>query len=222
MLNREISKTPAVPYLSKTVVTLLTELCFGRAAKPQPSDLIFVYGTPYFIEQTALTIQALLEKNISKRVIITGGIVPHGECLNTQKSEAQLVYEKLPHYFDDVQYHLEQQSTNTLANVTEALKIFDFQKKDNLCFVFPSHGAMRGYLTLRKFLPNAIICQYPYDAHYPGEAHPLTIDNWHKTPDGQKRIWGEFLRIKQYGQRGDIAFDEVKQLIQDIDKLLID
>ncbi len=38
--------------------------------------------------------------------------------------------------------------------------------------------------------------------------------NWFKTGDGRKLIWGEFLRFKTYGARGD--FPIVNWCIEDI------
>lgn len=222
-MKREISKTPEAPkHLSDELRALLTELCFGTDVSIPPVELIFVYGTPYFIEDIANHITSLLSNNISKRVLITGGMMPHGESHIQKKSEAQIIYEKLsPDNFMDVEFFLEETSRNALDNVAEGLKVIDFRDAKSICFVFPAHGARRGLLTLKKFLPNTQIFQSPYDVSYSEDRNKISRDNWYRSESGTQRVWGEFLRIKTYGSRGDIAFDdETRKLVQSIDMAL--
>lgn len=131
-------------------------------------------------------------------------------------SEAALVSQQIAHLNDSADIYAEETSKNTLANVTEGLKVFDFSYASSLAFIFPSHGARRGYLNLRKYCPHTDIYQCPYDAHYPNEIEPISRKNWYYTEHGQRRVWGEYLRIKEYGLRGDIAFDEVADMIAEI------
>ena len=167
-------------------------------------------------------IGTLIQQQISNQVLITGGIVPHGLPQQLQKSEARLIYEKISNQDHwETKFLLEEKSLNTLENVTEGLRTLDFSNYKKICFIFPAHGITRAYLTLRKFLPYTQLLPCPYNAWYPEEKAPVTADNWHKTHPGTQRIWGEYLRIKQYGERGDIAYDEVSSLIQEIDMLIL-
>ncbi len=116
-----------------------------------------------------------------------------------------------------MQFFHEDQSTNTPENVTEALKILDFSDYAKVLFIFKSHDARRGYLTLRKFLPDAQLIQKTFNTQYPGTDRILNQETWHTFDFGRSRIWGEYLRIKKYGERGDIALDdETKSLITEI------
>jgi hypothetical protein len=219
-MNRQISKIPdTITCFNERLVFLLTELCFGVATPYAYVNLVFAYGTPFFFDQVALKIAYLLDNKLTNNVMIAGGVVvPPLEPFKAQPSEASMIYGKLKNMGNDVNIYLEENSQNTLENVINSLKILDFSNVDKIGFIYPSHAARRGYLTLRKFLPNAQIFQYTYDAHYPGDEYPISKDNWHIFDLGKKRVWGEFLRIKEYGQRGDIAYhEEIDNLIKQID-----
>lgn len=218
-MEREISKTPDTPkYISLALRHLLTELCFEGSPLIAPVDLLFVYGTPFFINEAAQHITILLDQKLANKVLIAGGMMPHGEPLIQQKSEAKIIYEALDkNKFKHINFFLEEESQNSLANVTNALKILDFRNYSNIGFVFLSHCARRGYLTLKKFCPNAHIFQSPYHACCGDAFNKLSKDTWHTFPEGIKRVWGEYLRIKLYGQRGDIKYSEINQLVEQID-----
>jgi len=221
MNDRLISKTPDAPtHINKRLRLLLTKLCFRFEEQFDFVDLVFVYGTPFFFDQAASIVSSILERKATTKVIITGGIVPHGEPFVTQKSEARLIYEKITGLYENVTFYLEEQSKNTLENAIGGLKVLNFRHYATMCFVFPSHGAMRGYLTLKKFLPRTRLLQRTYDAQYPGESQQVSKDDWHNSECGRKRVWGEYLRIKQYGQRGDIEYKEVKCLVEEIDEYI--
>lgn len=222
MIIREIPKKAApTVQIDEMLCSLLTSLCFGVEQDLDPVDLIFVYGTPFFIEQAALKLASLLHLNISNKVIIAGGIMPYGETYLQQKSEARLIYDEIADQFKNIDFYLEEKSQNTLDNVIESLKILNFSSYNKVCFVFPSHGTNRGYLTLKKFLPSAKITPASYDSYYPEDGCFMAKDTWHHTEQGKQRIWGEFLRIQEYGNRGDIALDDrTKNLLAKIDQII--
>ena len=54
MQFRQISKTPETPdSLGNQTISLLTTLCFGNTVTLEEVDLIFVFGTPYFLSKPA-------------------------------------------------------------------------------------------------------------------------------------------------------------------------
>jgi hypothetical protein len=123
--------------------------------------------------------------------------------------------------FPNVKFYNEIKSTNTLENVTEALKVLDFSNYKTIVYVFKKHDCRRAYLTLRKFLPNTKLIQHTFEPTYTGTDRPLNKDTWYTYDFGKSRVWGEFLRIKLYGERGDIAYDEeTKWLVEEIDKVI--
>ena len=113
---------------------------------------------------------------------------------------------------------VERKSTNTLENVTETLKNSEFRECNSLLFVFKSHAAGRGYLTLRKFFPSIEILQRSFNTKYDMAEKEITRDDWHTFDFGRRRAWGEYLRIKEYGNREDIEYEEVKDLVEEIEK----
>jgi uncharacterized SAM-binding protein YcdF (DUF218 family) len=222
-MKREISKIPdSAPKITIKLRDLLTELCFFSSPPTEAVDLIFVYGTPYFFNEVITCIINLLNKKISTKVLITGGIVL-GEAKVQQKSEARLIYEKFStKYFNpNTSIFLEENSQNTLENVKNGLSVLDFSHYERICFISPPHISMRGYLTLRKFLPKTDIFSLSYDIHYPRRQGIISKNTWYNFDMGIKRVWGKFLRIQQYGHRGDIDYNQkISSLVAEINHLI--
>jgi len=120
--------------------------------------------------------------------------------------------------YKDVRFYFEKQSTNTLENVTETLKNPEFKKCKSLLFIFKSHAAGRGYLTLKKFFQSANILQLTFDCQYERENKSITRINWHSFAFAKSRVWGEYLRINKYSRRGDIEYESVEELLDKIEK----
>jgi len=134
-------------------------------------------------------------------------------------SEAELTLDAIDQMrFPNIVFHTETGSTNSLENVTESLKNPEFACCKSILMIFKTHDVGRGYLTLRKFFPTAKILLQSFDVIYSGQDKAITKDNWHTFDFGRSRVWGEFLRIKKYGERGDIAYDEVRGLVTDIEQ----
>lgn len=221
MQIQEVERNPETPEFSEEVIKLLTELCFRPDDPLEPVDLIFEFSSPRHPEKTIEILEELLKQNIAKKVFITGGIPNFLDSPKINKPESELFLEKMNiSKFPDVKFFSETKSTNTLANVTEALKVLDFSNYSKILFIFKHHDSMRGYLTLKKFLPHAKIIQRTFSYMYSGTDRPLTESTWYTYDFGRSRVWGEFLRIKKYGQRGDIFYGEkINEIIKQIDEL---
>lgn len=163
-------------------------------------------------------------KNISIKLFVSGGFAPTatskemGIKLKISESETLLRAISLSKY-PNLKVYSESKSSNTLENVTEMMHIPEFKNCRSILFVFKAHAAGRGYLTLRKFFPNITILQKSFNTRYKQTDKELSKNNWYTFDFGRRRVWGEFLRIKKYGSRGDIAFDEVKNLVKQIEQL---
>ncbi|MGE6256817.1 hypothetical protein ACQKCU_02730 [Heyndrickxia sporothermodurans] len=46
------------------------------------------------------------------------------------------------------------------------------------------------------------LVKFSFDTQFNGTL--VARDNWYKTETGRKRVWGQYLRNIQYGQKGDI------------------
>ncbi len=220
-LKREIERSPAVPVLSNEAIQLLTQLCFRPDNPLEQVDLIFVFSSTTEMGKLADTIRSLLGQYISNKVFITGGIPDFKDINKIAKPESEMISDHIDKSkYPEVEFFTENKSTNTLANVVEALKVLDFSQYKKVLFVFKRHDSRRGYLTLRKFLPTAVLIQKTFSPTYPDTDRPLDKDTWHTYDFGKSRVWGEFLRIKKYGERGDIVYDdEIKSLIAQIEQL---
>ncbi|MBN8828384.1 MAG: hypothetical protein J0H68_06725 [Sphingobacteriia bacterium] len=78
----------------------------------------------------------------------------------------------------------------------------------------------RHYLTFKKYFPKTTLFYETYEPSYLNDNSTYTIkkENWFLFPFSIQRIWGEFLRIKMYGNKGDIEFEEVRNLVQEIER----
>ncbi len=218
--RKPIPRLPQLNYrLTPKLIKLLTRLCFREKSPFTLVDLTFVFGTSFFLENVSFILSHLITHDLTPAILLTGGISPEGNPQENSKSQARLIYEKIKSISGNIRIYLEENSQNTLENVTKGIELFDFTGKNKVGFVFPSYASQRGYLTLRRFLPQKQIMQFSYDATFPDSICPISAEKWHTFDAGRRRVWGEFLRIKQYGQRGDIAYEEIKDLIEAIDHL---
>lgn len=218
----EIERNPVPPEFTNRAKELITELCFRQDNSLKRVDGIFVFASIVSIDKLSGLLDQVLSQNLSNKIFLTGGVTPKklAKDLNIEpaKTEADTLLNAL--YLDrykDLEVFVERKSTNTLENVTETLKFPEFRHCKSLVYVFKSHAAGRGYLTLRKFFPKAEILQQTFDAKYEKASNEIRRDNWHTFDFGRSRVWGEYLRIKEYGSRGDIEFDEVSELLKKIE-----
>ena len=222
----ETERNPTSPQLNKKAKKLITELCFRKDNTVKKVDGIFVYSSIVGIKDLVKLIDNILLKNMSKQIFITGGVTPKKLAkdlrINTKLTEADILMSALNlDSYKDLKVFVEKRSTNTLENVTETLKTLEFKKCQSLLFVFKSHAAGRGYLTLKKFFPSAQILQQTFDTKYDRVNKKITRDNWHTFAFGKNRVWGEFLRIRKYGSRNDIEYDSVQKLVARIEKEIL-
>lgn len=212
IVKRELDKNPQPPDLTERAISLLTILCF-REDNPAKAEVIFEFSTLVNEREVADVITELLDQGVSRKVVLTGGTSHYSDIEKTGKPEADLVGDLMPRKrFKDVDFVFEKTSTNLIENIQHALEADDFSTSSSLLFITKSHAAGRSYLSLRKYFPKTELFQRTYPAVYPGH-QALTKDNWYSTDFGRSRIWGEYLRIKMYGERGDIAVAEAESLI---------
>ncbi len=206
MKIREIEKEPDVPELSVEQIKIITDLCFRADDVLEPADLIFVFGSSHYVQELASIVSELLSKKLSNKVFITGGRPDYVDSGKIDKSEYLLILDNINRQlFKGVEFYTENKSIHTTENVTEALKVLDFSKYKKIIFIFKSHASGRGYLTLKKYVPEAKLIQVSFNASYHDGVEVIKKENWYKTDLGRKRVWGEYLRIKKYSERGDIA-----------------
>jgi len=218
MENREIPKNPKTPKLSDKSIEWLTKLCFREDNKLEKADLIFVIPSTVYIQECTNFITKLLAQNISNNVIVPGGNPTYHDSKSLEKPESALILDKIDQaQFPGVRFFSENKSGNTLENVIEGLKLFNGNNIVRLLFISKAHAAGRTYLTFRKYVPEAEILQKTFISKHFETGLGISREQWHTFDFGRERIWGEFLRIKKYGMRGDIEFEEVKDIVRAIE-----
>lgn len=219
MIKRDIPKVAQAPKLNDKAKKLLTELCFMEHQEGW-ADLIFVFGSRYGIDENAEIVHDLLERGLAKEVVLTGGSPEFDDLEQMSISEAELLLKKIrTEDFPHVTFYYEDKSHHTLANVTEAMQVVNFDYFDRIIYVAKSFASRRSHLSLEKHVPKKKLMSVTYDALYPDDTRRITRKNWHEFETGKGRVWGEFLRLKKYGEQGDIDISKIDRLLKDIDKL---
>jgi len=220
LTGREVQKNPTVPALGRGAISLLTQLCFRNDDPASAADAVFLFSNPVERERMVQSIERAIRDFGAKHVIVTGGVSELYDLRGTGRAEADYIMEVVDvKKFPDVRFTLERTSLSTLSNVTEALKLIDLSSFRRIVFVSKAHAAGRCYLTLRKYVPQTTLLQRTWSASYKERNKPITRDNWVEDAFGQSRVWGEYLRIKKYGERDDIAFEEVRPTVEEIGHL---
>jgi hypothetical protein len=220
-IEREITREPDVPELNQGAINLLTDLCFRQDDELKPADCIFVFGVVRQAEKCCGVVRGLLNQNISNRVILTGGMPKYSDSYDGYiKSEAQMLEELInPAEFPSVLFYRDDFSTNTLENVTEALKVYDFSQHQDIIFVCKSIHAIRGYLTLRRFLPHQNLIQHSFEEIDKTQGDIITRNNWFNSLAGKQKVYSQYLRLSFYGRRGDISFAEIQERVEKLEAM---
>lgn len=206
-MNPIIPKSPEVPKLSESEIDFLTHTVFGPEKTIIKCDALFVFsGTHPGHWEKAL--EAYNETGVDK-IIVTGGNSltgkKHPEWQFDNQTEADVIIDYLiKNGVPAQQIVSEKSSTNTLENVKFALDVFDFSQIKNLMIICKSHATGRQLRTLTKYLPENIdYIPYTFDAEYSGNI--VSRQEWFNSDIGRSRVWGEYLRILHYGEKGDIT-----------------
>lgn len=205
MINREILKKPIPPKLNNISIEALTSLCFKPKTNLTSCDILFVPGGSSSVVASKAILEALNTIHC-KNLLISGG---NNEA-HTYLSELQ----KLG--FNQKNYILETKSQSSLENILFSLNFDEFKNAKSIISVVKHQHSGRFDLTLRKYLS----CQleyWPYNRILE-DGTQLGSEIWFMSEEGRSRIWGEYLRICLYGERGDILLtDEVKRSIEIIE-----
>ena len=184
----------------------LTRAAFLDEVGPRACDALFVFGgTDPGHWRTALRAYRL---GYAPHIVVTGGVKPgalkHPGWIWGDTPESRVILRELVRGGVPKDcISCEDRSRNSLENVRFALDVFDFSRIRSLMFVGKSLGAGRQQATLAKWLGVGIdIVPYTFDAVVRG----VLIDRraWPETAVGRARVWGEYLRLRVYGARGDI------------------
>lgn len=202
-----IPREPEMPALNATQLAEVTAMVFGPDVAIQPGDLIFVFSAPQVgIWETTL---AAWQAGLAPQVFVTGGQSKTADAQYHQlvgtRTENAIITEKLvAGGIPAAELVGENRSSNSLENVVFATEVFDFATIKRLLFVTKAHVVGRHWRTLKQYLPATVeLIPYSFVAEYNGVT--VSRDNWHLSEVGRARVWGEYLRIQAYSEKGDIA-----------------
>lgn len=217
---REISKLPNVPKLTEQLIEELSKLCFYESSI-KSSELLFVFGSNILHKEIAEEISKILFEFEIPTAIITGGIADYSSSYFEPIAESELIYSHLKKdNFPNTQFIIEKESKNTLENIEFSKSLFDFPKVQSVIFFSHSYASMRSYLTLKKYCKNSSFSNY--QINIPSDIQGISVnkDSWYKTEHGRKLVWGEYLRFKTYGYRGDFPIGEVEAILSTIENII--
>lgn len=213
MKQREIAIFPEAPPLTPKTIELLSTLCFRENDLLIPKvDYIFIFGSRGASEEITEALKVLFTEKVSEALIISGGTPNYQGGFPSDLTPAEMIYSAALQYIPkSIKVVLEKKSENTLENVIFSLEELE-TKPGSLCFIAKSFHAGRACLTLKKYLPQAKLYQRCVDSPISASIlEPLSVHNWPRYPESAGRVWGEFLRIKKYGEKGDIEYDSATQ-----------
>lgn len=205
-----IPKYPIVPNLKENQVIELTRIVFSPKRDLKKNDVIFVFGSthPACVEAA----YQAYEKGLGKEIIISGGNSnsrdKHKDWTSGDSSEASSISSKLlERGVPEDKIYVEDKASNSKENVILATKLFDFSKVKSVTIISKNYVVGRQYRTLKKYIPSDIyISSYGYNV-YLDDGTTFDENNWTEKDQSRSLVFGEYLRIICYGERGDIVKD---------------
>ncbi|MAF24835.1 hypothetical protein CL634_04585 [bacterium] len=197
--DREVARNPKVPDLSEAKIAQITSEVFVMP-NPHPADIIFVFGSSGGDWQLVADLYAAELANL---IVVTGKTGRHFS--KTGQPLAHMIREKLILKGVPAEAMLVQdKSTNTLEDVKFSKQILDDLglHPRAILFVSKSHHSGRAERTLKKYFPQAEIFSATYNTSY--EGIKVARHTWSRHEISRQRVYGEWLRIQKYSERGDI------------------
>ena len=197
----------------------MTLIVFGNSSAVEPCDLMFVFGgIDPGLWKTALE---AYQNGLADRILITGGVKTQGLDPRTtgDQPESEIMRDALIGAgVSESAIQIETRSSNTYENVRYALDVLDFESVESILAICTSRGVGRQTRTLQQALPTVRISPYSFHSEIRQRPGLLTPENWNDDDVGRQYVWGQVMRIFEYGRRGhllpltDIS-DELRLLI---------
>lgn len=202
-----IPRHPNVPDLSPDQISKLTEIVFLPPNDLIKSDIVFVFGGRF--PKLGETAFYLFNNSYSNLILISGGFTSnhnlpsywkYGNVAESIGIKMQLIGLGVP----DNCILTEDKSSNSFENVIFSKQIFDFDKLSSLIFVTKSFVAGRHFRTLKKHVSKKIRIQYfAYDT-FSKDGNEISRNNWYQFDEGRSLVYGEYLRMLEYGAKGNL------------------
>ncbi len=197
----------------------MTRIVFGDASVVEPCDLMFVFGgIDPGLWKTALE---AYQSGLADRLLITGGVKTQGldPRITGDPPESEIMRDELVAAGVPAgAIQVETRSSNTYENVRYALEVLDFESIASILAICTSRGVGRQTRTLQHALPGVRILPYAFHSEIRQRSGLLTPVNWRDDDVGRRYVWGQVMRIFEYGRRGHLLpltgiSDELSSLI---------
>ena len=201
--NRPIPREVAVNDLSPEEIKHITQTVFA-ASESQAVELLFIYGTSSIDSEILDAVARDYLQGRFPKILVTGlsGRLYH----ETGQPLASIMRDELiaRGVSSDV-ILVQARSTNTLEDVTFSLDVLEQHNisPESIAFLCKAHHSGRCLRTLRKFFPFQTLSPITYVAEYDGVK--VSKEDWYQHEVSKGRVYGEYLRIIEYAERGDIA-----------------
>jgi hypothetical protein len=218
-LLREILKVPQSPNMDAELISALTSLCFQEESLVR-SDLLFVFGSNVQHREIADIISYMLNEELVNQVLITGGIANYNGSFYKKEAESEQIKSHISlEKYPDKKIYTENKSKNIIENITEAQKVFSFENIRSMTFLSHSYASTRAALSLKRFFPSMMLHCIPLPLPTDFLKYPISRQMWSKTEYGRGLVWGEYLRLQAYGERGDFPVAEIQESLDHIKNL---
>ena len=200
--NLPISREVEVESLRSDEIETITETVF---VEPQlsPADILFIFGTSTFDDSILERIAHYAQQGFFTKVLVAGLV---GRLYyETGKPLAHIMRDELVERGVSADmFMVQDRSTNTLEDVQFSLDLLKSHgPPEHIAFVSKAHHSGRCLRTLKRFFAQQRLSAITYNADYEGVE--VAKRNWYRQQVSRGRVYGEFLRIKKYSARGDIA-----------------
>ena len=198
-----IPREPDTTHLTDEDIEKITNVVFAPS-EVSASDLLFIFGTSATNNHIYRTIAIYYQQGFFPHVLVTGLVgrayYQTGKPLAIIMRDGLIEHGIPPHAIS-----VQSKSTNTYEDVVLSLNLINAHSPlQTISFLSKSHHSGRCLRTLRKQFPDLTLHAITYDAEYDGVK--ISRGTWHQTQTSRSRVYGEYLRIKKYASKGDIAF----------------
>jgi hypothetical protein len=196
----EIARQGEVPELAEADVTEITKTVF-IPSEPKPAEVLFIFGTA----QAEWDGMAQAVRAGKYQRVITTGLIGKLYFERNQPLAHTMRDELVARGVDEGLIQIQDRSTHTLEDVTFSLDLLcpQGQKPQGVTFHAKAHHSGRCLRSLRRFLSQSAIHAWTFPAYYSGVR--VDAETWPGDPVARARVYSEYLRIKTYSARGDIA-----------------
>jgi len=202
--NRSIPREVAVEDLSPEEIEGITQTVFVTSDPHPAADLLFIFGTSTIDNKILESVARACLQDRFPKVMVTG---LSGRLYDeTGKPVAHIMRDELMARGVPSEVILVQdRSTNTLEDVAFSLDALEKQSisPESIAFLCKAHHSGRCLRTLRQFFPSQTLSPIIYAAEYDGVK--VSKEDWYQHEGSRGRVYGEYLRIIKYTERGDIA-----------------